>query len=179
MASIEGNDHTEKAELEELMSTEVTKSLIAEAESRNQISVIGQVLNNRRQPLRLLATTSWTGSFVMPPPNVGEPGIFIRFSHHASKGALIYSQAPGSSNAAVYLLAWSVERNLRNRKVYAKCGPISEVHYDGWERAALTSLDSSDFNSSDKHDGTSSSVVARIDNASGRFPLGAVLANFN
>ncbi|KAK9692266.1 hypothetical protein RND81_09G252500 [Saponaria officinalis] len=179
MASIEGSDHTEKAELEEIMSTEIAKSLIAEAERQNQPSVIGQVLNNRRQPLRLLASTSWTGSFFTAPPNVGGAGEFIRFSHNGSKGAVIYGQAPGSSNAAAYLLAWSMERIPRNRKVYAKCGPISEVHYNGWERAALTSLDSSGFNSSDKHDGTSSSVVARIVDATGSFPLGAVLANFN
>ncbi|KAL9248313.1 hypothetical protein vseg_021650 [Gypsophila vaccaria] len=178
MASIETSDNAEKAEVEELMSTEFAKSVVVEAERQNQPTVIAQV-GNSRGTLQLLATVNWTGSFFTAPPRSVGAGEIIRFSHNGSKGALIYGQQ-GSSNAAAYLLAWYKGRGFYERRVYVKCGPVSEVYYNGWERAALTSLDNArGYNSSDKHEGTSSSVEARINDATGTFPLGTIVARLN
>ncbi|XP_074321202.1 jasmonate-induced protein homolog [Silene latifolia] len=165
----------EKADIEEIMSTDIAKALIAEAEPRNTPSVIAAVGNNRGRTLRLYATTSWDGSFFTPPPQSFNAGETARFSHNGSRGALIYGQEQGSPNAAGYLLAWSMGRNF-GRRVYVNCGPLSEIHRNGWESAALTSLNSSGVSSSATDDQTASSIRATNADATGSFPLGAVSA---
>ncbi|KAL9248310.1 hypothetical protein vseg_021648 [Gypsophila vaccaria] len=177
MDSVQRRDNNEKAELEEIMSTEVAKSLIMEAEGRHQAGVVGAIGNNRGQTLQLLATTHWTGNFhTAPPASVGVGGR-AQFSHNGSKGALIYGQQQGSSNAVAYLLVWSMGNGPL--RVYVKCGPVSQVHHNGWESTALASLNSSGANSSFRHDGTSSTAQASIRDESGLYPLGVIIANFN
>ncbi|KAL9244257.1 hypothetical protein vseg_018054 [Gypsophila vaccaria] len=179
MATTQRSDNNDqKAEVEEIMSTEVAKSLLSlEGLQRTEIGVVGQVPNNRGQTLRLLATANWIGNFFTAPPASVGAGEIIRYSHKGSRGALIYGQQLGSTNAAAYLLAWSFGNGPR--RVYVKCGPVSEVHYTGWESAALTSLNSSGAESSASHSGTSSRVQARITDESGSFPLGVIIAGFN
>ncbi|KAK9692265.1 hypothetical protein RND81_09G252400 [Saponaria officinalis] len=174
MASRQISDNNEKAELEEIMSTEVAKSLIAEANDRNQPGVVGNATNNRGKTLQLLATKNWVGNFFEAPTTSIGAGGRAQILHNGSKGALIYGQQPGASNAAAYLLAWSFGNGPY--RVYVKCGPVSEVHYNGWENAALTSLDSSGTESSASHGGTSSRAQANIRDECGSFPLGFIVA---
>ncbi|KAL9248311.1 hypothetical protein vseg_021649 [Gypsophila vaccaria] len=176
MASIETSGNAEKAEVEKILSTEAAKSLVAEeALRRDEPSVVGQVTNNRGGTLKLLATASWVGKFFSAPPaSVGAEK--INFSHKGTKGAIIYGEQQGS-NPAAYLLAWSFTGGPF--QVYVKCGPVSEVLHDGWESAALASVNASGTDSSAKDDGTSSSAHGHIQDATGTFPLGAVFGKFN
>ncbi|KAK9692263.1 hypothetical protein RND81_09G252300 [Saponaria officinalis] len=176
MASSTKSDINEKA-VKEIMSTEVAKSLNMEVEYRDEPAIVAAVTNNRGQTLQLLATKNWTGNFFEGPPASVGAGVKVQFSHKGSKGALIYGQPQGASNAAAYLLAWSFGNGPY--RVYVKCGPVSEVYHNGWENAALTSLNSSGTESSASDGGTSSKAHASIRDESGTFPLGVVIAGFN
>ncbi|KAK9692262.1 hypothetical protein RND81_09G252200 [Saponaria officinalis] len=177
MASTKASDKNQKAELHAIMSTEVAKSLITGgSKDQDQPGVAGAVTNNRGQTLQLLATTSWIGEFYTAPPASVGAGVEVQFAHGGSKGALIYGQQQSSSNAAAYLLAWSFGNGPP--RVYVGCGPVSEVYYSGWENAALTNLNSSGAESSASNGGTSSKAQAAIQDESGTFPLGVVVASF-
>lgn len=63
-------------------------------------------------------------------------------------------------------------------KVYVKCGPLAEVHSNGWESAALANLNSSGVNSTAEDNRTSSRAVSQIRDDSGTFPLAVVGAVF-
>ncbi|KAK9676802.1 hypothetical protein RND81_11G102200 [Saponaria officinalis] len=164
MATTYSNDNNaEKAKIEAIMSTEVAKRLIAEAK-RDEPSVVGEIENNRGA-LQLLASTHWIGKFFEAPPGSVGAGEMIMFSHNGSKGAFIYGEPEGSSNAAAYLLAWNFSSGTF--MVYVRCGPVSEVFHDGWESETLTRLNSAATESYATHAGTSSSAQARITNATG------------
>ncbi|KAL9244512.1 hypothetical protein vseg_018281 [Gypsophila vaccaria] len=180
MATPEGAEpieNAEKAKAEAIMSSEVAKSLIAEAKRQGEPSVVGEVTNNRGGTLTMIASTNWRGQFFEAPPGSIGAGGEIMFSHNGSSGAFIYAEQQGSSNAAAYLLAWTFISGPF--KVYVKCGPVSEVFYDGWESAAQSGLSSSGIDSSAGHEGTSSSAQARIRNETGTFPLGVITGVFN
>ncbi|KAK9692264.1 hypothetical protein RND81_09G252300 [Saponaria officinalis] len=124
MASSTKSDINEKA-VKEIMSTEVAKSLNMEVEYRDEPAIVAAVTNNRGQTLQLLATKNWTGNFFEGPPASVGAGVKVQFSHKGSKGALIYGQPQGASNAAAYLLAWSFGNGPYRVRTYSIITSVS------------------------------------------------------
>ncbi|KAH9609904.1 hypothetical protein KSS87_005368 [Heliosperma pusillum] len=160
-------------EVKEITKMEVTKRMNMEQKIRNQPGVVSSIRNNRGKTLRLYATTSWTGSFHTVPIGSVKVGERALFSHNGSKGALIYGQHTDVCNPAGYLLAWSISNGP------LRCGPLSQVYYNGWETEALANLNCSGAESSAKDNRTKSSAQARIQDESGTFPLGAIVGSFS